>query len=168
MSGKNDITQSPFIDVISNRRKLLAAMKLLPRSSCSMLIDRLVAVREELEPHFAAVEMREQERRAAASHIAQIMNENGLSIEDLKERPTAQPTPRNRRRNNLDATSAKYIKRLPNGDVLLWGGRQGRTPRWVEDVRNSGEDIEKYRNPDYIAETEHNNAPGASENHEKS
>jgi DNA-binding protein H-NS len=168
MSEKNDITQSPFIDVISNRRKLLAVMKALPRNTCATLIDRLIAVRDELEPHFAAELEREKKRQAAASRVVKIMNDNGLSIADLERRPTAQTSQRPRRRNNLDLTSAKYIKHLPDGDVLLWGGRQGRVPRWVEEVRNAGEDIEKYRNPNYIPEAEHHETPGAPEDHEKS
>lgn len=85
------------------------------------------------------LEVRKSEVADAVARAQSIIEEFGLTIEDLFGNKVSVKTPAEKKERKLVAM--KY--RGPAGDTQLWTGR-GVQPRWVREVKAAGKSIEEY------------------------
>lgn len=94
----------------------------------------LIGISEEVGAALSRV--RDRETKDALSQMEALAEKLGFDIEDLVQKKAEELIAR--------GTSEPVRFQHPKDKSLTWTGR-GRLPRWLKDLQDSGEDVEKYR-----------------------
>lgn len=128
--------------VLNNKRKLISVIELFNDGELDLLIERVneavSAVREDRKKEAEEREARQKK----ANELLEMAKEKGINVADLLNAAGISEADIKRDLRRGAGKKRKKVKyRLGEQE---WTGA-GRPPRWITELRNKGEDIEKYR-----------------------
>lgn len=137
MAENHDIALS----VLRKKSSLRAVLRKCSKREIEGILARFVEIQNELEEEKALEEKMEEERQQKILEISRLVEESGLSIEELAAVKGGSPM-RTRRK-----VHPKYRLVDEQGETHLWTGR-GRTPVWVREYIEQGGALEDLEIPE--------------------
>jgi DNA-binding protein H-NS len=131
MAENHDIALS----VLRKKSSLRAVLRMCSKREIENILDRFVEIQNELEEEKVLEEKMEEERQRKILEITRLVEESGVSIEELAAVKGVSPM-RTRRK-----VRPKYRLTDDQGETHEWTGR-GRTPVWVREHLDQGGTLE--------------------------
>lgn len=131
---------SELVKGLTNLRSLRAAMRELTLEQAENTLEKFVAVIEEKREEEKAIQQAETERKERLAKYKELIKQEGITIEELREIFNEIPSPSRQKRGQRPA---KYQFTDETGQIKTWTG-QGRTPRAIQAALNSGKSLSDF------------------------
>jgi DNA-binding protein H-NS len=129
-----------FIKTCSNIRSLRAALRELPFDTIADMRDKFIQIVDERAIEEEQRLKEEQEKAEKRKAILDMMQEEGITMEELLAEAPTKAAPKSSR-------PAKYIYQDDNGVTKTWTG-QGRKPAPIQRAIENGGSLDDFLNPD--------------------
>lgn len=128
---------SDLSKLLTSVRSLRAAAKELTLEELESTLEKLQSIVNEQRQMLEENQRKEQERLDRIAKYKELLAQDGLTLADLADNPTATIK---RPRKKMESRKAKYQYIDKNGQVKTWTG-QGRTPLALQAELNAGKTL---------------------------